>query len=126
MDAEDIAREVVDAAIKVHTALGPGLLEGAYEACMEYELRHRNFSVQRQVPMPVRYGGVHLDVGYRVDLFVEGAVVIELKAAERILPVHMAQALTYLRLARCSVGFILNFNCAHMRDGIRRVVHNAA
>ena len=90
MDEHAISREVVDAAIQVHTALGPGLLEAAYEACLEHELEGRSLAVQRQVPMPLRYKDVVLDIGYRIDLLVDNAVVIELKAAERILPIHAA------------------------------------
>jgi GxxExxY protein len=123
MDEHEIAREVIDAAIQVHSGLGPGLLEGAYEACMEWELKQRSLNVQRQVPMPIHYRGVVLDVGYRIDLMVENAVVIELKAVDRILPIHAAQVLSYMRLSRCKLGYVLNFNTVHMRDGIKRVVN---
>jgi len=120
---EGIGREVVDSAIKVHTALGPGLLEHAYESCLEYELLLRGLCVRRQLPMPLRYKGVAMDVGYRIDLLVDAKVVIELKAADRILPIHAAQLLTYLRLGSYRLGFVLNFNTVHMRDGIKRVVN---
>lgn len=99
----------------VHSALGPGLLEGAYEACLEYELKQRKLAVRRQVPLPLHYRDVVLDLGYRVDLLV--------KSTERILPIHAAQLLSYLRLSHCKLGYVLNFNSMHMRDGIKRVVN---
>lgn len=123
MDFEAIAREIVDSAIKVHTRLGPGMLESAYEACIEYELVQRSLAVKKQIPMPVRYGDLAIDIGYRLDLVVEDAVVIELKSVKRLLPIHTAQLLSYLRAGDYRVGFLLNFNTVHMRDGIKRVVN---
>jgi GxxExxY protein len=123
MDEHGIARDVVDVAMHVHSALGPGLLEGAYEACMEYELKQRGLDVKRQVPMPLQYREIVLDIGYRVDLLVGDAVILELKAVERILPIHAAQVLGYLRLSNRKLGYVLNFNSVHMRDGIKRVVN---
>ena len=123
MDFEAIAREIVDSAIKVHTRLGPGMLESAYEACIEYELVQRSLAVKKQIPMPVRYGNLAIDIGYRLDLVVEDAVVIELKSVKRLLPIHTAQLLSYLRAGDYRVGFLLNFNTVHMRDGIKRVVN---
>ena len=123
MDFESIAREIVDTAIRVHTRLGPGMLEAAYEACVEYELVKRSFQVKKQVPMPLRYDGLVLDIGYRLDLVVEDAVVIELKSVQQLLPVHKAQLLSYLRAGDYRMGFLLNFNTLHMRDGIKRVVN---
>jgi GxxExxY protein len=123
MDFELIAREIVDTAIRVHTRLGPGMLEGAYEACVEYELGKRSFQVKKQVPMPLRYDDLVLDIGYRLDLVVEDAVVIELKTVRQLLPVHKAQLLSYLRAGDYRMGFLLNFNTLHMRDGITRVVN---
>ena len=123
MDEHGIARDVIDVAMQVHSALGPGLLEGAYEACMEYELKQRGLQVKRQVPMPLKYREVVLDIGYRVDLLVGDAVIVELKAVERILPIHAAQVLGYLRLSNRKLGYVLNFNSVHMRDGIKRVVN---
>jgi GxxExxY protein len=123
MDFEAIAREIVDSAIQVHTRLGPGMLESAYEACIEYELGRRSLAVKKQIPMPVRYDNLALDIGYRLDLVVENAVVIELKSVKRLLPIHMAQLLSYLRAGDYRLGFLLNFNTVHMRDGIKRVVN---
>ena len=123
MDFEAIAREIVDSAIRVHTRLGPGMLESAYEACMEYELAQRSLVVKKQIPMPVRYGDLAIDIGYRLDLVVEEAVVIELKSVKRLLPIHTAQLLSYLRAGDYRLGFLLNFNTVHMRDGIKRVVN---
>ncbi len=119
----DVGELIIGAAMRVHSALGPGLLENAYEACLVYELEKRGLSVKRQVPMPVTYEGVALDVGYRLDLLVADAVVIELKAVEKVLPLHGAQLLSYLRLGGYKLGFLLNFNVPHMRDGIKRVVN---
>jgi GxxExxY protein len=123
MDFTAIAREIVDSAIRVHTRLGPGMLESAYEACIEYELNRRSLAVKKQVPMPLRYDDLTIDIGYRLDLVVEEAVVIELKSVKQLLPIHTAQLLSYLRAGDYRMGFLLNFNTAHMRDGIKRVVN---
>ena len=123
MDCEAIAREIVDSAIRVHTQLGPGMLESAYEACIEYELGRRALAVKKQVPMPVRYDDMAIDIGYRLDLVVQDSVVIELKSVKRLLPIHTAQLLSYLRAGDYRLGFLLNFNTMHMRDGIKRVVN---
>ena len=122
-DFETIAREIVDSAIRVHTRIGPGMLESAYEACIEYELGQRSLAVKKQVPMPLRYDDLMLDIGYRLDLVVEDAVVIELKSVQQLLPIHTAQLLSYLRAGDYRMGFLLNFNTVHMRDGIKRVVN---
>jgi GxxExxY protein len=123
VDEEQIGREIVDSALNVHMILGPGLLEAAYEACLQYELLQRKFAVRKQVPMPLSYRGVTLDVGFRVDLMVNDKVLIELKAVEKLLPVHAAQLLSYLRLGNYRLGFLLNFNTVRMRDGIKRVLN---
>jgi GxxExxY protein len=123
MDFEPIAREIVDSAIRVHTRLGPGMLEAAYQACMEYELGKRSLGVQRQVPMALRYDELVLDVGYRLDLVIENAVVVELKSVQQLQAIHTAQLLSYLRAGDYRMGFLLNFNTVHMRDGIKRVVN---
>jgi len=123
MDIEPITREIVDTAICVHTRLGPGMLEGAYEACVEYELHRRSLRVRKQVPMPLHYDGLTLDIGYRLDLLVEDAVVVELKSVNQLLPIHTAQLLSYLRAGDYRIGFLLNFNTVHMRDGIKRIVN---
>ena len=123
MDFEAIGREIVDAAIRVHSRIGPGMLESAYEACIEYELGRRSLAVRKQVPMPIRYDELTLDIGYRLDLLVEDAVVIELKAVPQLLAIHTAQLLTYLRAGNYRLGFLLNFNTVHMREGIKRIVN---
>ena len=123
MDIEIVAREIVDAAIRVHTRLGPGMLESAYEACMELELVKRSMAVRKQVPLPLRYDDQVVDVGYRLDMLVEEAVVIEIKAVSQLLPIHTAQLLSYLRAGDYRIGFLLNFNTVHMRNGIKRLVN---
>jgi GxxExxY protein len=115
--------QVVDAAMRVHSALGPGLLESAYEACLAYELRKRGLRVLAQVPLAVVYEGVRIELGYRVDLLVDDAVVIELKAMGKVLPVHEAQLLSYLRLNDYPVGLLINFHEIHLKDGIKRLVN---
>ena len=112
--------QIVDAAMKVHSALGPGLLESAYEACLVHELRRREVFVVAQAPLPVIYEGVQLDVGYRVDLLVADAVVVELKAVETVLPIHKAQVISYLKLSGKAVALLINFNVLHLKDGISR------
>jgi GxxExxY protein len=119
----DIARVVVDAAFKIHTTLGPGLLESVYLAVMKHELEKRGLNVEKEVAVPVIYEDVHLDVGYRADLLVEGLVIVELKSVEEIHPVHKKQLLTYLRLADKRLGLLINFNVALIKDGITRVVN---
>ena len=123
MDENAIAKHVVDLTIKVHSALGPGLLESAYEACLAYELAAMKFSIQRQLCMPIRYHDTVLDVGYRLDLLVDEKVVLEVKAVERLTPLHTAQILSYLKLGGFRLGLLLNFNTIHMRDGVKRIVH---
>jgi len=120
---ERAAGQVVDASLRVHSELGPGLLESAYEACLAYELRERGLEVISQLPLPVTYRGVRLEVGYRIDLLVGGGVVVELKAVAKLLPVHEAQLLSYLKLSGHRIGLLLNFHSAHLRDGIRRMVN---
>lgn len=112
---------IVDAAIAVHTALGPGLLESAYETCLLYELRKRGLAVEAQVPLPIVYHSVHLEIGYRIDLLVEDTIIVELKACESIAPVHRVQLLSYLRLSKKSLGLLLNFHVPLMKDGIVRM-----
>jgi GxxExxY protein len=123
VDVNDVSGEVVDSAIRVHTALGPGLLESPYEACLAHELRKRGLKVLSQVPMPIHYDDVRIDIGYRVDLFVEDLVIVELKAQAKLTPFHQAQLLTYLKLSRCKVGLLINFHEVHLKDGIRRLVN---
>jgi GxxExxY protein len=117
-----ITRAVIDAAMKVHSHLGPGLLESAYQACLAHEVRKRGLEVATQVPLPVIYDGEKLEVGYRVDLVVENRVVVEVKSVEAVHPIHEAQLLSYMRLSGINVGLLLNFNVLHMRNGIKRMV----
>jgi len=119
----EIGDAIIASALKIHRALGPGLLESVYETCLLYELQKRGLLAQRQVLIPVRYEDFTIDNGYRVDLLVGDRVVVELKALEAILPVHRAQLLSYLRLGHFKLGYLLNFNVARMRDGIVRLVN---
>lgn len=118
----EITGAVVNSAMKVHSLLGPGLLESAYQACLAHELRSRGLEVATQVALPVIYQGKKLEVGYRIDLVVEGRVVIEVKAVDAIHPIHEAQLLSYMRLSGIAVGLLVNFNVLHLRDGIKRMV----
>jgi GxxExxY protein len=118
----EITGVVVNAAMKVHSVLGPGLLESAYQACLAHELRTRGLSVATQVGLPVIYEGQKLEVGYRIDLVVESRVVIEVKSVEALHPIHEAQLLSYMRLSGVGVGLLINFNVLHLRDGIKRMV----
>lgn len=121
-DEERVAALFVDAAIKVHRVLGPGLLESVYESCLAHELRQRGLKVETQVQIPIEYEGLHLDGGLRLDMLVNGIAIVELKALEKLLPVHDAQLLTYLKLANRRLGYLLNFNVPVMKTGISRFV----
>lgn len=123
MTEDEIGNVVLGCAIRVHKALGPGLLEGVYEACLAHEMEKSGLNVQRQVTMPVAYENIVLEVGYRLDLLVENAVVVEIKSVEKILPVHKAQTLSYLRLGKFRLGYVLNFNVTLLKEGICRVVN---
>ena len=124
MECNAVSGQIVDSAMRVHSRLGPGLLESAYEACLAYELCKRGIAVARQVVLPIEYDGLRLDAGYRIDLLVANVIVVELKAVEAISPVQRAQLLSYLRLSRRRVGLLLNFNVRHLRDGIERFVND--
>jgi GxxExxY protein len=119
-----ITEQIIGAAIEVHRALGPGLLESAYEACLAFELAQRDLKVERQKPLPLVYKQVELDCGYRLDLFVEESVIVEIKAVDQLAPIHKAQLLSYLKLSDCRVGLLINFNVKLLKNGIRRVVNN--
>jgi len=123
MRENEIGNVIVASALKVHSAVGPGLLESAYELCLGHELTKQGLSVGKQVPIPVRYEDLTIENGYRLDLLVNKRVVVELRALESILPVHRYQLLSYLRLGGFKLGYLLNFNVAHMRDGITRMVN---
>jgi GxxExxY protein len=118
--AERAAREVLDAAFEIHTALGPGLLESVYEACLVHDLARKRVPVRRQVPVQISYNGLQLEAGLRLDLLVDEQVIVEIKVAERIIPVHEAQILSYLKLANLRLGLLINFNVARLKEGIRR------
>ena len=115
--------QIVDTAMRVHISLGPGLVESAYEACLAYELRRRRLDVRTQVPLPVRYEGVTMELGYRADLIVDDVVLVELKAAKKVLPIHEAQLLSYLRLSGFRLGLLINFHEFRLKHGIKRLVN---
>lgn len=119
---ERIGSAVVDAALAVHRALGPGLLESVYETCLAEELRQRGLHVERQVGVPVVYGDVRMDVGFRLDLLVEGSVVVEIKSIDALASIHTAQVLTYLRFSDMRLGYLINFNTVMLKHGLRRLV----
>ena len=119
---EAAARTLVDAGLKVHRALGPGLLESAYEHCLAHELRARGVEFQRQVILPIVYDGMTLDAGYRLDLMVENSIIVEVKSVDALSRVHEAQILTYLRLSACRIGFLMNFNVQLFKQGLKRFV----
>ncbi|MEQ1755638.1 MAG: GxxExxY protein [Micropepsaceae bacterium] len=119
---EALAKDVVDAGFHVHAAFGPGLLESVYEHCLALELVQRGHSVRRQVILPVKYRGADIESGYRLDMLVDERLIVEIKSIREVLPIHHAQLLTYLRLSKCRIGFLINFNCLLYRKGIRRFV----
>ena len=119
---DPLTRKVIGLAIEVHRRLGPGLLESAYEECLCWEMKQADLNVQRQVALPIIYKDVKLDAGYRLDILVEGRLVLEVKAVQELLPIHEAQLLTYLKLSGMKVGLLLNFNVAVLKSGIKRLV----
>ncbi|HLJ81405.1 MAG TPA: GxxExxY protein [Ktedonobacterales bacterium] len=121
---ERLTNKIIGAAMRVHSQLGPGLLESAYEACLEFELRDQGFVVERQKPLPLVYREVRLECGYRLDLLVEGKIVVEVKAIETLETIHSAQLLSYLKLSGCHVGLLVNFNVQQLKSGIRRILHD--
>ena len=123
MEINELSSKIIGAAIEVHKALGPGLLESAYEECLCYELSLQGLRFERQRPLPITYKGKQLNCGYRLDVVVEGKIIIELKACEKIEPIHKAQLLTYLKLSSLNLGLLLNFNVPVLRDGIFRLVN---
>jgi GxxExxY protein len=121
---DQITRQIIGAAIEVHRAVGPGLLESAYQACLAYEVRQRGLKVEEQVALPVLYKDVRLDCGYRMDLLVEDSVIVEIKAVEQLCPIHDAQLLSYLRIAHKQVGLLINFHNRVLKDGLKRIVND--
>lgn len=123
MELNEISKKIIGAAMQVHSTSGPGLLESAYEACLKYELEKRGFKVLSQVGLPVIYDGMKIDLGYGLDLLVEDSVIVELKAVNKITPVHEAQLLSYLKLSGKRPGLLINFNVMHLKDGITRRIN---
>ncbi len=119
-----LTEKIIGCAIEVHKGIGPGLLESAYEECLCFELRQAGLKFERQVPLPVIYKGVNLDCGYRLDLIVEGQIILEIKAVDKIVPIHEAQILSYLRMLDKRVGLVLNFHSTVLKNGIKRIVNN--
>jgi len=123
-DENALSKMILDAAFRVHSAVGPGLLEKAYETCLAYELRAAGLNVRTQVALPLVYDGLKIDVAYRLDLLVNDLVVIELKSVDALIAIHQAQLISYLKLSRKKLGLLINFNVVHLKDGIKRVVNN--
>ena len=118
----ELTSSILNCAFKVHTKLGPGLLESAYEECLRYELEKIGLNVVKQKPMPLVYEEKKLELGYRIDLFVEDKIILEIKSVDALNPAHFAQLMTYMKLAECRIGFLINFNVMSLKEGIRRVI----
>ncbi len=125
MHINELSRAVIAAAMKVHSALGPGLLENAYKACLLHELRKAGIRAESEVTLPVVYDGVRIDLGYRLDIVVEDVLIVELKSVESLTPVHQAQLMSYLKLSGKHVGLLINLKVAHLREGIKRIVNGS-
>lgn len=124
MNENELSNMIIGAAIKVHTALGPGLLESSYKECLAFELNKLSLDIEKEKPLPLVYKDVKLEIGYRADIVVNNKVIIETKAVEAMNEIHLAQILTYLKLSDCKLGLLLNFNVVSMKNGIKRVVNN--
>jgi len=122
MEFDELSNRVIGCALEVHRHLGPGLLESAYEQCLAHEMKLNGMSFRIQHPLPVEYKGIRLDCGYRIDLLVENKLIVELKSVEKILPIHQAQLLTYMKLAEIRIGLLINFNVQYLKSGIKRMV----
>ncbi len=122
MEFDDLSNRVIGAALEVHKNLGVGLLESAYEAALAYELQERNISFKQQASLPVQYKNIEIDCAYRIDLLIENMLIVELKAVEKVLPIHQAQLMTYMKLANIPTGLLINFNTKLLKNGIKRVV----
>ncbi len=125
MTEDEISRIVFDSALKVHKALGPGLLESSYEECLFYELKKSGLKVEKQKPLPLIYEEVKLEVGYRIDIIIEDKFIVEIKSVEALNEVHLAQLLTYLKLSDCKLGLLINFNVKLLKNGVRRVINGS-
>jgi GxxExxY protein len=124
LELNEISGRIIACALKVHTAIGPGVLESVYQTCLNTSYKEQNLRFKLQVALPVTYDDLQLDSGYRIDLLMENTIIVELKCVETLLPIHKAQLLTYLRLANKPLGLLLNFNVVHLREGIKRVLNN--
>jgi GxxExxY protein len=124
MDIESIAAKIVHNAVKVHKTLGPGLLESVYQKCLTYELENEGLNTECEIPMPLKYGNIKIDIGFRADMIVENSIIIENKTVDSIAPIHEAQLLTYLKITNMQLGFLLNWNVTLMKNGIKRIVNN--
>ena len=124
MTINNLTRSIIGSAIEVHKELGPGLLESTYEACLFYELNQKGLFVEKQKTLPVKYKGIELEIGYRIDLLVENQVLIELKSVKEILPIHSAQLLSYLKISNREIGLLFNFNETKLVDGVKRIINN--
>ncbi len=122
MKFDELSNQVIGCALEVHRNLGPGLLESTYEQCLAYELRTASIPFKLQHPLPVEYKSINLDCGYRIDVLVDDTIILELKSVDKILPIHQAQLLTYMKLANISTGLLINFNVKYLKDGIKRMV----
>ncbi len=120
--SNQVTQKIIHCAMKVHSHLGPGLMESSYETCLEYELKAAGLHVSRQITLPIQYFDQAIEAGYRIDLMAENEIIIEIKAVEKIMPIHQAQLLTYLKLAKKTVGLLINFNVPHLRDSIKRFI----
>jgi GxxExxY protein len=123
-ELERVGSVIVDSALAVHRALGPGLLESAYQACLFHELHRRGLTVECEVPLPVHYVGITVETGYRVDMIIEGEILVENKALQAVAPIHRAQLLTYLKMSNLRLGYLINWNVPRIKDGIKRLVNN--
>jgi GxxExxY protein len=122
-ELDELSRQLVDCCVKVHRALGPGLLESTYQLCLAHELRSRGFEVRTEVVLPVRYGGIEIQAGYRIDMLVENCIIVENKSVQAVAPVLEAQLITYLKLSGHKLGFLINWNIPLIKDGIKRIVN---
>lgn len=122
MDIEKLFKTILDCSFKVHTALGPGLLESSYDECLFFELQEAGLKVEKQKALPLIYKDVKLEAGYRVDIFVESCIVVEIKSIDALAEIHLAQILTYMKLSKSKLGLLVNFNVPHLKDGIKRVI----
>ena len=122
MEFDELSNKVIGCALEVHRNLGPGLLESTYEQCLAHELKIANILFKLQCPLPVEYKGIKLDCGYRIDVLISDSIIVELKSVDKVLPIHQAQLLTYMKLAGISIGLLINFNVKYLKDGIKRMV----